>query len=115
VPWFLTLQGPTHRTNESTVYQLADAVDIQKLQMQFVQEAAMGGVVSVPAVIGGNLKPVMLYVRPAAWGLWTMYELTDEERTDLGNTFMNALSQAIRQQQGAPTAHQNNLPSSPSR
>lgn len=34
VAWFLALQGPTHRTNESTVYQLADSANIARLQQQ---------------------------------------------------------------------------------
>ena len=96
--WFLSLQGATHRTNVSTVYQLAENVDVQQLQREFLQEAAIGGVVSVQAVLGANLKPITLYVRPSAWGLWTFYELTEAERQNLGNTLMSALSQAMRQQ-----------------
>jgi len=101
MPWFLALQGPTHRTNESTVYQLADSTNVQRLRQQLLEEAAMGGVVSVPAVFGTHLKPVTLYVRPNAWGLWMFYELSEEERKELpsGNAILDALSQAMRQQQ----------------
>ena len=99
--WFLALQGPTHRTNESTVYQLADSANVERLQQQLLQEAAIGGVVSVPAVFGNNLKPITLYVRPNAWGLWTFYELSDAERKELGDTLRDALNQAMRQQQAA--------------
>lgn len=99
--WFLALQGPTHRTNESTVYQLADTANIERLKQQLLQEAAIGGVVTVPAVFGNQLTAVTLYIRPVAWGLWTFYELSDSERTDLptGNAFLDALTQAVRQQQ----------------
>jgi hypothetical protein len=99
--WFLALQGPTHRTNESTVYQLADSANVERLRQQLLQEAAIGGVVSVPAVFGNNLKPITLYVRPSAWGLWTFYELSDAERKELGDTLRDALNQAMRQQQAA--------------
>jgi hypothetical protein len=36
--WCLPLQGPTHRTNESTVYQLADSANIARLQQQMLEE-----------------------------------------------------------------------------
>ncbi|MBV8293096.1 MAG: hypothetical protein JOY55_15025 [Mycobacterium sp.] len=100
MPWFLALQGPTHRTNESTVYQLAESAAVERLRQQLLQEAAIGGVVSVPAVFGNHLKPITLYVRPSAWGLWTFYELSEAERKELGNTFLDALNQAMRQRQG---------------
>jgi hypothetical protein len=99
--WFLALQGPTYRTNESTVYQLADSANVERLRRQLLEEAAIGGVVSVPAVFGNQLRPVTVYIRPVAWGLWTFYELSDDERKELptGNAFLDALTQAMRQQQ----------------
>ncbi len=103
--WFLALQGPTHRTNESTVYQLADSANVERLRQQLLQEAAIGGVVAVPAVFGNHLQRVTLYIRPVAWGLWTFYELSDEERKELpsGNAFLDAITQAMRQQQEGKT------------
>lgn len=98
--WFLALQGSTHRTNESAVYQLADSANIERLRQQLLEESAIGGVVSVPAVFGNFRKTATIYIRPVAWGLWTIYELSDDEQKQLpaGNAILDALAQAVRQQ-----------------
>lgn len=101
MPWFLALQGPTHRTNESTVYQLADSANVERIRQQLLEEAAIGGVCPVPALFGNQQTPVMVYVRPVAWGLWTLYELSEEQQKQLQtrNAVVDALAQAMRKQQ----------------
>ncbi len=47
-------------------------------------------------------QKVTLYVRPAAWGMWTFYELSDEDRRQLMKD--NPLLQAIQQHQRGHTA-----------
>lgn len=61
----------------------------------------IGGTVSVPAAFGNQQKTVALYIRPVAWGVWTLYELSDEERKDLpGGT--HSLTRSLGQQEGQP-------------
>lgn len=65
--------------------------------------ATLDRVVSVPAVFGGQRQEVTLYVRPAAWGVWAFYEMSDEERRQMmaaANPLMSALAQAAKQQTG---------------
>ena len=40
-----------------------------------------------------------LYIRPAAWGLWSFYELSEEDRREMAknNQVVNALAQAAQQ------------------
>jgi len=47
-------------------------------------------------------QKVTLYVRPAAWGMWTFYELSDEDRRQLMKD--KPLLQAIQQHQRGHTA-----------
>lgn len=103
--WFLALQGPSHTPHQSLVYELQDAVDVDKLAQELVSSATLDRVVSIPAVLSQNKRrhqKVTLYVRPAAWGLWAFYELSDEERRQIlkDNPVINALAQA--QQRGQP-------------
>lgn len=106
--WFLALQGSAHMTHQSSAYELQESVDVDQLAGELASSAAQDGVVAIPAVLPrGNRRhqKVTLYVRPAAWGLWTFYELSEEERRQLmkENPLLNALSQAAQQraQQGA--------------
>jgi hypothetical protein len=94
--WFLTMQGPTQA---AVMYQLQGAVDIGKIAEEMASAATLDRVVAVPAVLQNNQQDVTLYVRPAAWGAWTFYQLTDEERKKLAaaNPLLGALSQAARQ------------------
>lgn len=62
-----------------------------------------------------------LHVRPAAWGMWTFYQQSEEDRRQLVEQ-LNALSQAAQQraQTKGATAQMNSLtgqsgPAAPSR
>src|SRR5271163_1462316 len=81
--WFLALQGPSHTPNQSLVYELQDGVDTEKIAQELVSSATLDRVVPVPAVLSANKRrhqKVTIYVRPAAWGLWSFYELSVEDR-----------------------------------
>jgi hypothetical protein len=100
--WFLALQGPAHMPHQSLVYELQDSVDVDKIAQELVSCATLDRVVPIPAVLSQNKRrhqKVTLYVRPAAWGLWAFYELSDEERRQLvkENPVLNALAQAAQQ------------------
>jgi hypothetical protein len=56
-------------------------------------------------VLANNRQQVTVYVRPAAWGVWTFYQLSEEERKALAsasNPLVEALTQAARQAQTRP-------------
>jgi len=109
--WFLALQGPSHTPHQSTVYELQDGVDLEKIAQELVSSATLDRVVPVPAVLSQNKRrhqKVTLYIRPAAWGLWSFYEMSEEDRREMAknNQVVNALAQAAAQQRakGKPTA-----------
>ena len=118
--WFMALQGPHHTTHQSTVYELQDGVDVDKIAQELVSSATLDRVVAVPAVLSVNKRrrqKVTIYIRPAAWGLWSFYELSDEDRREMAknNPVVNALAQAAqqraaqgRQQAGGPMTVQVN-------
>ena len=118
--WFLALQGPSHTPHQSLVYELQDGVDTEKIAQELVSSATLDRVVAVPAVLSVNKRrrqKVTIYIRPAAWGLWSFYELSDEERREMAknNPVVNALAQAAqqraaqgRQQAGGPMTVQVN-------
>ena len=111
--WYLTLQGPAHMAQQSSVYELQDWVDVEKIAEELVGSATLDRVVAVPAVLAPNPRgrqQVTLYVRPAAWGMWTFYQQSEEDRRQIMEQ-LNALSQAAQQQraQAAPTAQINPL------
>ena len=121
--WYLTLQGPAHMAQQSSVYELQDWVDVKKIAEELVSSATLDRVVEVPAVLAPNPRrrqKVTLYVRPAAWGMWTFYQQSEEDRRQLMEQ-LNALAQAAQQRpQKAPTAQMNPLtgqmgPAAPSR
>ena len=122
--WYLALQGPSHMAHQSSVYELQDSVNVEKIAQELVSSATLDRVVAVPAVLPPNLQKrrqkVTLYVRPAAWGMWTFYQQSEEDRRQLVEQ-LNALSQAAQQRaQTAPTAQMNPLtgqmgPAAPSR
>jgi hypothetical protein len=67
--WFLALQGPAHTPHQSLVYELQDAVDVDKIAQELVSSATLDRVVPIPAVLSQNKRrhqKVTLYVRPAA-------------------------------------------------
>ena len=109
--WFMALQGPHHTPHQSMVYELQDGVDVDKIAQELVSSATLDRVVPVPAVLSQNKRrhqKVTLYIRPAAWGLWSFYELSEEDRREMAknNQVVTALAQAAAQQraQGKPTA-----------
>jgi hypothetical protein len=115
--WFLALQGPSHTPHQSLVYELQDGVDVEKISQELVSAASLDRVVSVPAVLSQNKRrhqKVLLYIRPAAWGLWAFYELSDEDRKQMlkDNQVVSALAQAAKQRaqgkQGGPMTVQVN-------
>ena len=104
--WFLALQGPSHTPHQSLVYELQDGVDTEKIAQELVSSATLDRVVPVPAVLSANKRrhqKVTLYIRPAAWGLWSFYELSDEDRREMAknNPVVNALAQAAQQRAAA--------------
>ena len=101
MPWFLALQGPAHITNQSSTYELQEAVDADKMAQELLDAAAADRVVPVPAVMRTrNQQEVTVYVRPAAWGAWTFYELSEEDMQQMKQQ-LAALSRAV-QQRGQP-------------
>jgi hypothetical protein len=98
--WFLAMQGPSAK---AVLYQLQDSADVDKIAEELASATTLGRVVSVPAILQNNQRPVNLYVRPAAWGVWTFYELSEEEMRSMAtaaNPLIEALTQAAKQQQG---------------
>ncbi len=77
-----------------------------------MSSATLDRVVAVPAVLAQNPRhrqKVTLYVRPAAWGMWTFYQQSDEDRRELMEQF-NAMAQAVQQRaQMGPTGQVNPL------
>jgi hypothetical protein len=103
--WFLALQSTAHMTHQPSVYELQESVDIDKIAQELVSSATLDRVVPIPAVLQQSNQAqqnVTLYVRPAAWGVWTFYQLSAEERRQLltPNPLLNALSQVAQQQRG---------------
>jgi hypothetical protein len=101
--WFLALQGPPKAGGQSLIYELDESADRDKLAEEMASAAVLDRVVPVPAVFqASQRRAVTLYVRPAAWGVWAFYEMSDEERRQMiaANPLVNALAQAARQQQG---------------
>ncbi|GEM_PF-6143830 len=44
--WFLTLQGPTQGNQQSSVYELQDGADVDKLAQELVSAVSVGRVVA---------------------------------------------------------------------
>ena len=104
--WFLALQGPSHTPHQSLVYELQEGVDTDKIAQELVSSATLDRVVALPAVLTANKRrhqKVTIYIRPAAWGLWSFYELSDEDRREMAknNPVVNALAQAAQQRAAA--------------
>jgi hypothetical protein len=105
MPWFLALQGTAHMTNQPSVYELQDSADIEKIAQELVSSATLDRAVPIPAVLQqatGGKQSVMLYVRPAAWGMWVFYQVSEEEQRQSAaqNPLLNALSQVAQHQRG---------------
>lgn len=100
--WFLAMEGPA---NKAVLYQLQESVNVQQLAEEMVSAATIDRAVSVPAVLANNRQQVTVYVRPAAWGVWTFYQLTEDERKALAtasNPLVEALTRAASQAQARP-------------
>jgi hypothetical protein len=99
--WFLALQGPPNKSGQSPTYELHESADIEQIAREMSDSAAADRAVAVPAVFHNRRQKVTLYVRPAAWGAWAFYEMTEEERREMmaANPVVNALAQAQAQKQ----------------
>ncbi|MGE0215402.1 hypothetical protein [Mycolicibacterium sp.] len=105
MPWFLALQGPSQPSHLSSVYELQDSTDIDQLAQELLSAVTLDRVVPVPAMLPQGTRKrqkVTLYVRPAAWAMWTFYELSDEDRRSMMKD--NPLMQALQQHQREHTA-----------
>ena len=112
--WFLALQGAAHMAHQSSVYELQGSADVEKIAQELVSSATLDRVVPIPAVLAQSTRrhqKVTLYVRPAAWGMWTFYQLSDEDRRQLAkeNPWLNALAQAQQRGQAGPSGQANPL------
>ena len=102
--WYLALQTQSHITNQG-VYELQESADVDKIAQELVSSATLDRVVPIPTVLPlspSRRQNVTLYVRPAAWGLWTFYQLSEDDRLQVvrENPVLNALAQAAQQQRG---------------
>jgi hypothetical protein len=100
--WFLALQGAAQMTNQPSVYELQDSVDVEKIAQELVSSATLDRAVPIPVVLlqsNREQQNVTLYVRPAAWAGWMFYQLSAEDRRQLAaeNPLLNALSQVAQQ------------------
>jgi hypothetical protein len=98
--WFLALQGPPNKVGQSLMYELHESADRQEIAQEMMTAATIDRVVAIPAVFQKG-RNVTLYVRPAAWGAWAFYEMSEEERREMmaANPLINAIAQAAKQQQ----------------
>jgi hypothetical protein len=112
--WFMALQGPHHTPHQSMVYELQEGVDVDKIVQEMVSSATLDRVVAVPAVLVANKRrhqKVTIYVRPSAWGLWSFYELSDEDRREMAKN--NPVAQALAAAQQRAAAQGKQAPSGP--
>lgn len=96
--WYLALQGPPNRIGQSQSYELQGSANIHQLEQELSSSATIDRAVPIP-VLFHNRREVTLYVRPAAWGAWAFYEMTEQERRELAAASANALAQAANQKQ----------------
>lgn len=76
---YLALQGTTHKADECVMHRLHESVDLQQLAQQLSLAATTGEAVAAVAVLPEVIRPIPLYIRPAAWAVWWLFELSDEE------------------------------------
>lgn len=96
--WFLALQGPPNRIGQSLSYELQESANIHQIEQEMSSSATIDRAVAIP-VLFHNRREVTLYVRPAAWGAWAFYEMSDQERRELAAASVNAIAQAAKQKQ----------------
>lgn len=106
--WFLALNASPTKGGQSPTYELQESADIERITEEMASYAAADRAVAVPAVFNNGRQKVTLYVRPAAWGAWAIYELSEEERRELmaANPLVNALAQARAAKQQQPQSQQ---------
>lgn len=111
--WFLALQGSPNKGGQSPTYELQESADIERISQEMASSAALDRAVAIPALLSAGRQRVTLYVRPAAWGAWAFYELSDNERREMmaaASPLINAIAQARaakpQQQAAPPTAPQ---------
>ncbi|KAA8962747.1 hypothetical protein [Mycobacterium sp.] len=97
--WFLALQGSPNRMGQAPTYELHESANVAQIEQEMTSSATLDRAVAIPAVFH-NRRQVTLYVRPAAWGAWLFFELTEQERREMAaaNPVVSALAQAAKQQ-----------------
>ncbi|GFG84531.1 hypothetical protein [Mycolicibacter algericus] len=110
--WFLALNATPTKGVQAPTYELQDSADIERITEEMASFAATDRAVAVPAVFNNGRQKVTLYVRPAAWGAWAIYELTDEERREMmaNSPLVSALAQARAAQQQQQSQSQQTPP-----
>ncbi|HEU0189681.1 MAG TPA: hypothetical protein VFR17_00155 [Mycobacterium sp.] len=94
--WFLALQGPPNKLGQSPTYELQESADVERITEEMASSAVTDRAVAIPALLQNGQQKVTLYVRPAAWGAWAFYQLTEEEKRKMlaANPLINAIAQA---------------------
>lgn len=101
--WYIALQGSSQGQQSST-YELQDAVDVDNLAQELASAVILDRVVPVPAMLPasrGKRQKVTLHVRPAAWAMWTFYQMSEEDQRQMvqDNPLLNALAQSVQRGQ----------------
>jgi len=106
--WFLALNASPTKGGQSPTYELQESADIERITQEMASFAVTDRAVAIPAVFNNGRQKVTLYVRPAAWGAWAIYELSDEERREMmaNSPLINALAQARAAKQQQPQQSQ---------
>ncbi|WP_046319667.1 hypothetical protein [Mycobacterium sp. UM_Kg1] len=104
--WFLALNATPTKGVQAPTYELHETADIERITEELATFAATDRAVAVPAVFNSGRQRVTVYVRPAAWGAWAIYELSEEERREMmaNNPLVSALAQARAAQQQSQSA-----------
>lgn len=100
--WFLALQGSPTKGGQSQTYELHESANTELIAREMSAGVIADRVVEVPAVLPPRRQQVTLYVRPAMWGVWAFYEMSEDERREMiaANPLISAMAQAAKQQQG---------------
>lgn len=115
--WFLALQGPPNKAGQSPTYELHESADVEQIAQEMAGAGAADHTVVVPAVFHSpRRQQVTLYIRPAAWGAWAFYQMTDDERREMmaANPLITAIAQAQAAKQ-QPRPQQPQQPGQPQR
>jgi hypothetical protein len=115
--WYIALHGSSQQGHQSSTYELQDAVDVDTLAQELSSAVILDRVVPVPAMLPaskGRRQKVTLHVRPAAWAMWTFYQMSEEDQRQMvqDNPLLNALAQSVAQR-GQGKGQQNPLLGSP--